>query len=338
MKYRCILFSGLVLANVIAARADPVADFYRGKTVSLVISSAAGGGYDALGRAVSRFLPRHLPGNPVVVVRNMPGAGGIVATNYLFRSAPKDGTTIGGVQNNTPFEPLFGTKEADYDATKFNWLGTPSQEVAILTVWAGAGVHSIEDARHRDVTVGASGNNSTPSFYARLINAVLGTRLKIVIGYPGQNDAFLAMERGEIDGYPSVFYSALTSTRPNWIGDRKIDLLLQYGAAPEKALPATPFLADLISNPQDRSLADLAVAPLAFGRPYLAPPGTPPERAAALRKALMEVFADPEFLAEAERSQLGITGPRDGETLQRQLNSAYAAPAEIVARLRQLQQ
>ena len=200
-----------------AASADPVADFYHGKTISLVISSSAGGGYDTLGRTVAKHMPKHIPGNPVIAVRNMPGAGGIVATNYLFTAAPKDGTVIGGVQNNTPFEPLLGTKEADYDATKFAWLGTPSQETGILAVWHGTQTKTLADARAHEITVAASGANSTPSFYARLLNAVLGTKLKIVVGYPGQNESFFAMERGEVDGYPSIFLSSLTSTRPTWI-------------------------------------------------------------------------------------------------------------------------
>jgi tripartite-type tricarboxylate transporter receptor subunit TctC len=323
---------------IVPANADPVADFYKGKTLSLVISSAAGGGYDALGRAVARHMARHLPGNPVIVVRNLPGAGGIVATNNLYNAAPKDGTTFGLVQNNTPFEPLFGTKEADYDATKFNWLGTPSQEVGILTLWGAAGIKTIADAKTREVTVGSSGNNSTPSFYARLLNAVLGTKLRIVVGYPGQNEAFLAMERGEIDGYPSSFWSALTSTRPGWIKDKKVELIVQYGAAPEAEIASVPFLDNEITDADDRKLVAAAVAPLAMGRPFLAPPGVPADRVAALRKALMDTFADPEFVAEADRLQLVITTQRTGEQLQQQLEAAYKTPPNIIERLRKLQQ
>jgi tripartite-type tricarboxylate transporter receptor subunit TctC len=319
------------------ACADPVADFYKGKTVSLVISSAAGGGYDALGRVVARHMGKHIPGNPLIVVRNVPGAGGIVATNQLYNILPKDGTVIGAVQNNTPFEPLFGTKEADYDATKFNWLGTPSQEVGILTLWSAAGVKTVEEAKTHEVTVGASGNNSTPSFYARLLNAVLATKLKIVSGYPGQNDAFLAMERREIDGYPSTFYSALTSTRPDWIRDKKVSMLVQYGAAPEKEIASVPFLDDLVTKPEDKQLVKAAVAPLGMGRPYLAPPGVPAERVAALRKALMDTFADPAFIAEAEKLQLIITSQRTGDELQAFLQDAYKTPAPVLERLRQLQ-
>jgi tripartite-type tricarboxylate transporter receptor subunit TctC len=150
------------------------------------------------------------------VVTNMPGAGGIVAMNYLYRAAPKDGTYIGGVQNNLPFEPLLGTREAIYDPTKFNWLGSPSIEVGLIVVWRNVPVNTIEDLKQREISVGSSGANSTPSFYARLINETLKTKMKIVVGYPGQNEVYLAMERGEVDGFPSLFYNTLNATRPNW--------------------------------------------------------------------------------------------------------------------------
>ena len=319
-------------------RAETVGDFYRGKTISLVISSSAGGGYDTLGRAVARYLPKHIPGAPIITVRNMPGAGGIVATNYLYTAAPKDGTVIGIVQNNTPFEPLFGTREAEYDATKFAWLGTPSQEVGILAVWHGARTTTIADARAHEITVAASGANSTPSFYARLLNAILDTKLRIVLGYPGQNESFLAMERGEVDGYPSIFLSSLSSTRPAWIREHKIDLLVQYGEAPSPDIAGVPFLADLVTREDDKLLARAAVAPLAFGRPFLAPPGTPPDRVAALRKGLMETFTDPEFVADAGRLQLDVANPRGGEAMQAQLEATYRTPVAVVERLRKLAQ
>ena len=197
------IFALVVLLAIGAApaRADAIADFYKGKAISLIVSSSAGGGYDTLARTVARFLGRHLPGNPSVLVKNMAGAGGIAATNFLYNVAEKDGSQIGLLQNNTPFEPLLGTKEARYEPTKFDWLGSPSVETGILAVWNAAPVASLDDARQREVTVGAAGINSTPAFYARLINDVFGTKLKIITGYPGQTEALMAMERGEIDGY-----------------------------------------------------------------------------------------------------------------------------------------
>jgi tripartite-type tricarboxylate transporter receptor subunit TctC len=266
----------------------------------------------------------------------MPGAGGIVATNYLFNNAPRDGTVIGGVQNNTPFEPLFGTKEAKYDPTKFIWLGTPSVETGILTVWHTAPVDTLEDARKRELTVGSSGANSTPSFYARLLNETLGTKLKIILGYQSQTHTFLAMERGEVDGYPSVFYSALQSVRPNWLKEKKVKLLVQFGLEKEPELGDVPFALDLAANQDDRLLMEAAFAPLAAGRPYLLPPEVPEDRVGAIRTALMDTFRDPDFLAEADKLNLGVNAPRSGEQFQDLLKRIDQTPPHLVERLRKL--
>ena len=198
----------------------------------MVVSTSAGGGYDTLARAIARQLGKHIPGHPTIVVRNMPGAGGIIATNYLYAAAPRDGSVLGLIQSDPPLEPLFGTKQAQFDPLKFNWLGTPSVETAMVLVWHSVPVNSVDDLRRRVTEMGASGANSTPAFYARLLNATLGTKMKVIPAYPGQNDAFLAMERGELDGYPSVFYSALSSTRPTWLAEKKAKAIVQYG--PEK--------------------------------------------------------------------------------------------------------
>ena len=195
-----------------------------------------------MARAIARHIGKHIPGNPTVVVRNMPGAGGITAVNWLYNAAEKDGTVLGLVQNGTPLEPLFGTKEARYDATKFNWLGTPSFEVSMVLLWHTVPVNSLDDLKTKETNMGASGANSTPAFYTRMLNAMLGTKMKLINGYPGQNDAFLAMERGELDGYPSVFYSALTSTRPNWLRDKQAKAIVQYGPERLKELPDVPFV------------------------------------------------------------------------------------------------
>jgi tripartite-type tricarboxylate transporter receptor subunit TctC len=321
---------------VTPARADPVADFYKGKTVALVVSSPAGGGYDAMARAIARYIGRHIPGNPTVVVRNMPGAGGITAMNNLFNTAERDGSVLALVQNNTPLEPLFGTKQARYDATRFNWLGTPSFEVAMVLLWHTVPVNSVDDLRHKETQVGASGANSTPAFYARLLNATLGTRMKIVNGYPGQNDALLAMERGELDGYPSVFESALTSTRPTWIADKVAKAIVQYGPERLTKLKDVPFAPDLVSNEEDKLLMQAAFTPLALGRPLAMPPDVPADRVAAVRKALNETFADPEFLAEGERLGLAVNAPRTGEQLADVIARAYHSPPQVVARLQKL--
>jgi tripartite-type tricarboxylate transporter receptor subunit TctC len=330
--------TGLALASVALrpAQADPLADFYKGKTLALVVGSSTGGGYDTMTRAIGRFIGKHVPGNPTVVVRNMPGAGGILAMNYIYNSAERDGTVLALVQNNTPLEPLFGTKQARYDATRLNWLGTPSFEVAMVLLWHTVPVNSVDDLRRRETQLGASGANSTPAFYARLLNATLGTRMKLVNGYPGQNEALLAMERGELDGYPSTFLSALTSTRPTWLPQKLAKAIVQYGPERLQELGDVPFAPDLLGNEDDKLLMQAGFAPLALGRPLVMPPDAPAERVAAMRKALADTFADSEFLAEGERMGLAVNAPRTGEQLTDVIARAYRSPPRIVERLQKL--
>ncbi len=336
MPNRWIAAAAALCFTASCASAQSVADFYRGKTVTIVVSTSSGGGYDALARSLARHLGRLIPGNHTVVVRNMPGAGGITAVNWLYNTAEKDGTAIGLVQNGTPLEPLFGTKAARYDATKFNWLGTPSYEVSMVLVWNSVPVNTVDDLRKRETTMGASGANSTPAFYTRLLNATLGTRMKLINGYPGQNDAFLAMERGELDGYPSVFYSALTSTRPTWLRDKKAKPIVQYGPQRLKELPDVPFATDLLTSEDDKLLMQAASAPQALGRPLLLPPDVPADRVAAMRKALAETFADAQFKADAAKIGLIVNAPQTGQQLQEVIARAYASPARVVERIQKL--
>ena len=329
---------GLFALGLCASPALAQSDFYKGKTVTIILSSAAGGGYDALARTLAQHLPKHIPGHPMVVVKNMPGAGGIIAANFLYTVAPKDGLTIGGLQNNVPFEPLFGTKEANFDPTKFNWLGTPSRETAILTISGTTPVDSWQQAKTTELTMGSSGNNSTPSFYGRLLNEVLGLKLKIIVGYELQTHAFLAMERDEINGYPSVFYSSLMATKPTWLKEGKVKLLVQMGDEKEPEIANVPFLPDLITKEEDKRLAEAAFAPLSAGRPYLMPPGVPADRVAIMRKAFTDTFSDPELIAEGNKRGLGINAPRDGQALQDLVDRVYKnTPPALVERLKKLQ-
>jgi len=321
-----------------AASADPVADFYKGKTMSFIISSGAGGGYDTLSRTIGRHLGKHIPGNPNIVPRNMPGAGGIVATKHLFSLAARDGTVIGGVQNNAPLEPLFGTKEADYDATKLNWIGTPSLETGLLIVWHTSRFKTIDDVRKSEMTAGASGVNSAPAFYSRLLNELLGTKIKVIAGYPGQNDAYLAIERGELDTYGTTFWSSLTSTKQDWIKNKQIRILVQYGPIKEPELHDVPYGPDLVKNEEDKLLFEAAYGPLTLGRPFLMPPEIPGDRLAAVRKAFMDMIKDADFRNEADKLGLQIDNPRSGEQLQADVERLYRTPPHIVERLRRIAQ
>lgn len=316
------------------AHADPVAEFYAGKSITLVISSSPGGGYDAYGRLISRHMGAHIPGRPGFIVQNMPGAGGLRAGNFIANVASKDGLTIGGVQNGVPFEPLFRNAGAQFDPLDFNWLGSPNSEVGLLLVWHENPVQTLEQAMETELVMAASGAASTPAFFARILNDVFNTRLRVIPGYPGQTEAFLAMERGEVDGYPSTFWSSLKAQWPQWVEENRVRILLQYGRNPHPELPNVPVARALASTEADRTLLDLAMAPLVLGRPYMAPPGVPEERVAALRTAMAATFKSPAFLEEAGRLRLEVDeNPLSGEDIGEILKQTYNAPTDVIDRL-----
>ena len=210
-----VAVSLLILVTEVASQSP--SEFYHNRTVSLIVGSAPGGGFDALGRAVARNLPKHIPGNPVIVVRNIPGAGGIVAVNTIYNNVPRDGSVMGLIRNFAALDPLLGTAEINYDATKLIWIGTTSVETATLFVWQTSPFKTIHDVQRRELTAGADGVNSPSAFYTRILNALIGTKIKLVPGYRGQNDAYLAIERGEIDAFGVTYYSSLTSTKQDWL-------------------------------------------------------------------------------------------------------------------------
>jgi tripartite-type tricarboxylate transporter receptor subunit TctC len=336
---RLSTFGAMVIAALGAigvARADEVEDFYRGRTISIVVATSSGGAYDILARVLAQHLGRHLPGKPSLVVRNMPGGGGIAGANWLYNVAPKDGTVIGALLNIGPFEPAFGTAGVLYDPTKFTWLGSSDPETGFLALWHTVPVNSIEELRTKEVTVGTSGPASSPSFFARLEMEVLKSRLKIIPGYPGQNEAFLAIERGELDGYPSVFYSSLTAFKPDWVRDRKIKLLVQFGSKIRPEFPDVPSMMDIVKDPADRLLAEAAFALTDIGRPYILPPGVPAPRADAIKAAMRATFADPAFLADARAAGLQVDAPQDAAAVQSIIDRVYRMPAKVIERLRQL--
>lgn len=316
-----------------AAAQDVGRQFYKDKTIYLIVSTSAGGGYDVLARLVAAHIGKYIPGHPSVVVRNMPGAGGITAANYLYNSASKDGTALALLTNGTPLEPLFGTAEARFDPTKFNWLGSPSTETGLLVLWHTVQVKTLEEARNKVLTVGSTGNESTPAFYARLLNETLSLKLKIINGYPGVNEALLAMQNGELDGYPALFYSSLMSTKPTWLKDGVINALLQYGPAALPALERIAFAPGLITNPEDRKVMEAGLVPLALGRPFLMSPGVRSDRVETIRTALMLTFRDREFVAAAQPQQL-LNSVQSGAQLNEIVAKAYQAPSAVIDRLK----
>jgi tripartite-type tricarboxylate transporter receptor subunit TctC len=338
MRTISFIAAAVMLAGTATARADEVEDFFRGKSISIVVATSSGGAYDILARVLSKHLGNHLPGQPSVIVRNMPGGGGIAGANWIYNVAPKDGTVIGALLNIGAFEPVFGTEGVRYDATKFTWLGSSDPETGFLAIWHTVPVNSIADLRTREITVGTSGPASSPSFFARLEVEVLKAKLKIISGYPGQNEAFLALERGELDGYPSVFYSSLTAFKPEWIRDKIIKLMVQFGTKTRPEFPDVPSMMDVVSDPDDRLLAQAAFALTDIGRPYVLPPGVPEARAAAIKAAVRATFADDAFLAEARRAGLGVDAPQSAQDVQAIIDRVYRMPPKIIDRLKQLKQ
>lgn len=321
-------------------RAQDVAEFYKDKRIELLISSTVGGGNDLSARLIARFLSAHIPGRPGIIPRNMPGAGGVMAANHLYNIAARDGTTIAMIQNSAVFDPLYGNDAAKFDVAKINWLGSPNKDVGVLMLWHTVPVNSIEGARMRGLVLGVSGGlNATPAFYARVFTHVLGINIKMVAGYPGQAEAFLALERGENEGYPSAFWSSLKAVKPDWITEKKIKMILHFGAAPHPELTGVPFADEVLKGqPEARALMAVAAAPLAVGRPIMAPPEVPAARIEALRAALAATFRDPGYLAECVKQNLECGDPTSGAALQKIVTDTYATPAPLVQKIRDLNQ
>ena len=321
--------AGLLVCST--ARADDVADFYRGKSVDLYVGYSVGGGYDVYGRLVARYLGRHLPGNPNVVPRNMEGAGSIRLTNWLYSIAPKDGTALGTIARGAAFDPLFGMPGGQFDAVKFNWIGSANNEVSICTVWNNAGVKNVDEMLKADLMMGGSGGAADTDQFVYVINGVLNSKMKVIAGYPGGNEINLAMERGEVQGRCGWSWSSVKSTHPEWLRDKKINVLVQLSLSKHEDLPDVPLILDLAKTEADKQVFSLVFARNVMGRPFLAPPGIPAERVAALRKAFMETLTDKDLLAEAAKADLEIN-PVPGEEIQKIVADAYKTAPDIVKR------
>ncbi len=315
------------------AAADGVADFYRGKELRLVIGASVGGGYDIYARAIAKHLGDHIPGNPTIVPQDMPAGGGIAAANHIYNVAMRDGTVIGAMQNTVPFEPFFANRQAQFDATRINWLGTPTSEVAMYLVWHASKIQSLQDAQHKEMIVGGAGAASTPVFYGRIFNQILGLKARFVNGYPGQNEILLAMENGEVEAMTSPFWSSVRTARPQWIPQHLVRILFQYGQKPHPDLAGVPFALDLLTNQADKILLRAASAPLGLGRPFAAPPDVPADRLAALRTAMMATFRDPAFQDDCVQQRLECSDAKSGEELGSLIGAVYATPPDIRKRL-----
>jgi tripartite-type tricarboxylate transporter receptor subunit TctC len=309
-------------------RADPVADFYRGRTISLILSTGTGGGYNEYAQSFARYFGDHLPGKPSVVVQHMPGAGGIRATNFLYAVAPKDGATIGLVYGTMTTADVFFEGQAQFDPTKFNWIGNIDGEPGFCSFWHTSNAKTLEDLKAHEVIVGYAGVGGSFDIHPRLLNKIAGTKIKIVSGYKNGNEVNLAMERGEVDGRCGQSLTSIGSTRPEWLSEKKIILLAQFGLRKHPDYPEVPLILDLTSDPDDKAALMLALAERDLSRPILAPPGAPADRVAALRRAFEATMKDPAFRHELEKRKLTFS-PKTGAEVEKLVEASHAVSPKV---------
>ncbi len=324
---------GICLCLATSAAADPIADFYKGKTVRFLVGYGPGTGYDVYMRVVQRHIGAHIPGNPTVIPENVPGAGGLVMANTLYNVAPRDGTAIGLPSRNLVTEPLHGNDAAKYDALKFGWIGSVSSDVATCLGWRASGLVTIEDAMRREWKIGGNGPQTDSAIMPRVLNALIGTKFKVFNGYPDSGAVGLAMEQGEVDGYCGFTLGSVRSSRPQWLEKNVVSIVSQMGPEKHRDLQDTPNALDFVKDEAGRQAFQLVFGLGKMGRPIATPPGVPAERIAALRKAFDETLGDPEFLEDIKTSRIDFDGPSDGASVEALIRRIYATPRPVVDRV-----
>jgi len=332
---RSVVVAILALCPISVGQAQSPADFYKGKNIDLYIGYSAGGGYDVYARSLARHMGRFIPGNPTIVPKNMPGAGSLVLANWLYNVAPKDGTAFGIIGRGTAFDPLLGSTKAQFDAAKFNWIGSMNDEVSVCVAWHTTGITELEQVKHNELTVGGTGPAADTDQFPKVLNATIGTKFKIIAGYPGGNDIDLAMERGEVMGRCGWSWSSVTATHQNWIDEKRINVLVQLSLSRHPDLPNVPLIMDFAKSNEEKQIFKLVFARQPMGRPFLMPPGIPADRMVAVRKAFMDTMKDGEFLADAEKMKLEIN-PVSGDAVQEIVQQVYQTPKSIAAAVAQM--
>ncbi len=314
-----------------AAHAQSAEDFYKSHPITMLVGSGAGGGYDVYARAFARHWTEHIPGHPPIIAKNMPAAAGLQAASTLYNSADRDGATIGAFTNGAAMDPLFGNPGAHYDPRRFAWLGSIGKLENVCATWHTSPVKSIADTQQRQVVVAGAGATSNTAIVPKLLNALIGTKFKIVAGYDSGSGLTMAVESGEAEGICGLSWSTMKASRPRWVSDHLLNVIVQVGLTKLRDLPDVPSALDLVREPESRQVMELILMRQEAGRPFAAPPGVPADRIAALRAAFQETLRDPAFTAEAQKMQLEIE-PMTGEEIEAMLAKAYAAPQPIVQR------
>ena len=312
-------------------------NFYEGKQVTLLVGSGVGGGYDVYSRLVARHWPKHIPGKPTFVVQNMPSAGSLVATNTLANTSPRDGLTVGQVQNHMSVEPLMGVtgslSNVKFDARQLNWIGSIAKEFPVIVVWHTAPIKTFKDVMTREMVLGASGTATSDSVYPRLMNEMIGTKFRVIDGYKDNPSMILATETGEIMGRGGWFLSSLMSTQGHQLSEGKLKILAQVALEKHPDLPSVPLVTEFITDKDKRAKLEFSLSWLPMGRPFVAPPGVPADRLKVLRDSFMATARDPELLAEAKKMKLEIS-PLTGEQTQSLVAKLYETPKDVVASVR----
>jgi tripartite-type tricarboxylate transporter receptor subunit TctC len=331
LKLAGVVAAAVLVLSASLAGAQSPAEFYRSKNVDLYIGTSVGGGYDAYARTLARHIGKYIPGNPAVVPKNMEGGGGIRLANFLYNAAAKDGSMIATFNRGTAFDPLLGNRAAQFEANKFNWIGSINNEISICALWHTTGVTTVEQLRTTEVLVGASGPSADTFQFPKIVNGVLGTKFKIIAGYPGGADIDVAIERGEVQGRCGWSWTAVKATRRHWLDEKKINIVFQMGLGKHADLPNTPLIMDLVKSDDERAIFKLIFGRQVMAWPYAAPPGVPKDRTDVLRAAFVATTKDKDFLADAARSRLDVA-PVPGADIEKLLQEVYATPAAIAQR------
>ena len=312
------------------ASAQSVAEFYKGKTIDLWVGYSPGGGYDIYARTIARHMGRHIPGNPEIVVKNRPGAGSLLLMNEVYNTLPKDGTAFATVGRGIPQAGLLGNDQAKFDPAKFTWIGSANNEVSICVAWHTSGVTKVEELFTKGLIVGGTGPDADTDAFPKVMNNLLGTKLRLITGYPGGNDVLLAMERGEVNGRCGYSWSSATVAKADWLKEKKMIVLAQMSTAKHPDIPNVPLITDLAKDQKTKDAMNFIFSRQAWGRPYVAPPGVPAERAKALQDAFMAMFKDPKFIEESSKQDLE-TNPISGSEIARLIAASANAPKEVIA-------
>lgn len=318
-----------------AARTQSVEDFYKGHTLSIVVGFSAANAYDHYARALGRHIGRHIPGRPAVVILNRPGAGSLAAANYLYGVAPKDGSTIGIFNRSVAVEPLLGNSGSKFDPRKFNWLGSVGNEVSLCIAWHTAAVKTWHDLMTKEFVAASAGLSADSGVFPTLIKNLFGARIKIIPGYPGGAEMSKAIESGEADGRCGWSWSGVKATKPNWLQQKSINLLVQLGLQKSDELPDVPLIMDFARSDEERQILKLVFSRQEFAWPFVAPPDIPDDRLRALRAAFDATMKDPEFLEDAKRTALDVS-PVSAADVHKLIEELYTTPDELIAKVRRL--